>query len=129
MATIILTTCNNTFEANLLKGMLENNGIRSFLINENFSNLMPQFNGMLGAGVQIRIEESDLERANELISSQPTANEMVCPNCNSSNITFGLGTNRIRKSFVVVLSLFSGVPFGNIRNMYCCRDCGTEFKL
>jgi len=128
MTTINLTTCNNSFEANLMKGMLENNGIRCFLTNENFSNLMPHYNGVMGAGVQIMIEESDLEKAQELILSPSKENGIVCPNCDSSNVQFGLGTNKIKKIFVVLISLLTWIPFGNIKNIYYCQNCKTEFK-
>lgn len=129
MRTIILTTCNNVFEANLIKGMLENNDIKCFLTNENFSNLMPQFNGMMGSGINILVDECDLEKAQKLISEQETKTKIECPNCQSSNIMYGLGTNKIRKIITVVMSLFFWIPFGNIRNIYYCRDCKTEFKL
>ncbi|MFZ4401398.1 MAG: DUF2007 domain-containing protein [Bacteroidales bacterium] len=129
MNTTILTTCNNSFEANLIKGKLENNGIRCFLINENFSNLMPYFNGMMGAGVQIIIEDTDMEKAQDLILSTLNENGIVCPNCNSSNVQFGLGNNKVKKMFVVLISLFTWIPFGNIRNIYYCQNCKTEFKI
>jgi len=129
MNTIVLTTCNNSFEANLIKGKLENNGISCFLANENISNLMPYFNGMMGAGVQIIIEDSDLEKAQELILPILKESEIVCPNCNSSKVVFGLGTNKLKKIFVVLISLFTGIPFGNIRNAYYCQNCKTEFKI
>ena len=129
MTTMILTTCNTSFEANLMKGMLENNGIRCFLTNENFSNLMPHYNGMMGSGVQVMIDESDQEKAQSLISSPSKENAIVCPNCNSSNVQFGLGTNKIKKLIVVLISLITWIPFGNIKNIYCCRNCKTEFKI
>ncbi len=129
MTTIILTTCNNSFEANLIKGMLENNDIRCFLTNENFSNLMPHYNGIMGSGIQIMIEDSDLEKAQELMLTQSKEEEIVCPNCNSSNIQFGLGINKVKKIFLVLISLFTWIPFGNMHSIYYCQNCKTEFKI
>ena len=105
MDTIVLTTCNSAIEANLIKGMLENNGIRCFLTNENFSNLMPHYNGVMGAGVQIVIDENDVEQATALLSSQTKENEIVCPNCGSLNISYGLGTNKFKMFLAVLMSL------------------------
>jgi len=105
MDTVILTTCNSAIEANLIKGMLENNGIRCFLTNENFSNLMPHYNGVMGAGVQIVIDENDVEQATALLSSQTKENEIVCPNCGSLNISYGLGTNKFKMFLAVLMSL------------------------
>jgi hypothetical protein len=128
MDTTVLTTCNNVFEANLIKGMLENNGIKCFLTNENFSNLMPHYNGMMGAGIQIIINERDIEKAKVLLLTQTKEDRIECPNCGSQNIKFGLGINRIKKIITVLISLLAVIPFGNIRNSLYCLDCKTEFK-
>jgi hypothetical protein len=128
MTTAILITCNTIAEAHLVKGMLENNGIACFLNNENFTSLMPQFNGMMGAGVQVVVDEADYEKASELVGLNTVNNEIICPECHSTNIKFGLGTRKARKILTILLSLFAGTPFGNIRNNYYCRDCGAEFK-
>jgi len=128
MNTVVLTTCNSAIEANLIKGMLENNGIKCFLTNENFSNLMPHYNGVMGAGVQIIVADSDVKQAKALLLSQPDETEIVCPNCGSLNISYGLGTNKIKLFFAVLMSLLIWIPFGNIRATYLCKDCKTEFK-
>ncbi len=129
MSVIRLTTCNDIIEANLKKGMLENNGIRCFLTNENFSNLMPHYNGIMGSGVQIMINDTDLEEAQQLISMQAKANDIVCPHCGSLNVKFGLGKSKVKKLFTIILSLLTWIPFGNIKNTYYCQNCKTEFKL
>jgi len=129
MNTMVLKTCNNSVEANLIKGMLENNGITCFLANENFSNLMPHYNGMMGAGVQIIISKIDLERAQKFLTEQAIDNEIVCPNCNSKKVGFGLGGSKSKKILTILLSLFVWIPFGNIRNTYYCKNCKTEFKI
>ncbi len=128
MNTAILTTCNNAVEANLIKGMLENNGIECFLTNENFSGLMPNYNGIMGSGVQVIIDENDMDRAKELISSQTKPDEIICPECGSPNTESSLGSNKIKKLLTIILSVFTGSPFGNIKNTYYCNDCNTEFK-
>ncbi|HPT13521.1 MAG TPA: DUF2007 domain-containing protein [Bacteroidales bacterium] len=128
MATVILMTCNTIAEAHLVKGMLENHGISSFINNENFSNLMPQFNGMMGAGVQVVVDEADYKQAIELAGLKSENNELTCPECHSANIGFGLGTRKAGKIMTIFFSLLSGTPFGNIRNNYYCKDCGAEFK-
>jgi hypothetical protein len=128
MATSILMICSNIAEAHLVKGMLENHGIIYFLNNENFSNLMPQFNGLMGAGVQVVVDEADYEKAFELAGLKDENSELTCPKCHSANIGFGLGTRKAGKILTIFLSLIAGAPFGNIRNNYYCKDCGTEFK-
>jgi hypothetical protein len=128
MGIITLTTCNSSIEANLIKNQLENEGIKCFLTNENFSSLMPNYAGILGSGVQVMIDENDRSKAFKIIEEQDKAIELKCPNCNSEKIAFGLGLNRVKKLFIIVLSLFMSAPIKNITNTYYCKDCKTEFK-
>ena len=70
MATIRLTTCDNAVEANMIKNLLTNEGITCFLTNENFTSLMPNYTGMMGAGIQIMIDEKDAEKASGFLASR-----------------------------------------------------------
>ena len=90
-----------------MTGVLETNGIRCFLNNENFSNLLPHYNGMMGAGTQIMIDGTELEKAQKLLLLPSQENGILCPNCNSSDVQFGLGTNKLEKIFVVLISLLA----------------------
>ena len=127
MSIVRLTTCNNVIEANLLKDLLENEGIECFLTNENITNLMPGHANMFGAGIQIMINASDGKRAVELISQQG-AEKIACPNCGSENIAVGLGINKFKKIAIVILSLLFAIPFNNIHTTYFCKQCKKEFK-
>jgi len=130
METTRLLTCDNNREAYILKGHLENEGIKCFLTNENFSSLMPHFFGILGAGVQIVVNKTDYEKAVKLLKlDQPDQHELVCPNCKSTNIRFGLGRRKSGKIMTILLSLFVWVPFNNINNRYYCQDCNASFKI
>ncbi|MBK7213061.1 MAG: DUF2007 domain-containing protein [Bacteroidales bacterium] len=128
MSIIRLTTCASSIEANMLQGLLANEGIESFLTNENFTTLMPGFNGMLGSGVQVMIEETDFERASKLIQEEVQEDEIRCPECNSTNVSFGLGQNKYRKILAAFFSFLAGTPLGNIKSTHYCRDCMTDFS-
>lgn len=128
MSILRLTTCNNIIEANMVKHTLENEEIECFLTNNNFTTLMPGYNGMLGAGIQIMIEEKDFEKATKLLNIEEKTEILKCPNCNSVDISFGLGENKLRKIFFAFLSAFLGTPMGNIRNTYYCKTCKQDFK-
>jgi hypothetical protein len=128
MGIITLITCNSSIEANMIKNQLENEDIKCFLTNENFSSLMPNYAGILGSGVQIMIDENDRVKAFKIIEGQNKTVELKCPNCNSEKISFGLGLNRFKKLFIIVLSLLMSIPTKNITNTYYCKDCKTEFK-
>lgn len=129
MAIIKLTSFDTSTEAHLFKAILEDNEIRCFLTNENFSSLMPQYNGIMGSGIQIWIDEQDLEAAQEILLKQRTEKEKICPYCGSVNIGFGLGKNKTKKIWIIILSLFAGIPFGNIKYTYYCKDCSETFDF
>ncbi|NLF42900.1 MAG: DUF2007 domain-containing protein [Bacteroidales bacterium] len=129
MAIIKLTSFNTSTEAHLFKAILEDNEIRCFLTNENFSSLMPHYNGIMGSGIQIWIDEQDLEAAQEILSKQRIEKEKICPYCGSTNIGFGLSKKRKKKIWIIILSLFAGIPFGNIKNTYYCKDCSETFDF
>lgn len=120
-------TFESPVEANLVKGRLENEGIPCFVTNEHFSTLMPHYNRILNSGIQLMIREADYERAVLLLELNKES-MLVCPNCHSGNIKMSLGENWLKKLVVIVVSLFSGVPFNNINVTYLCRDCHTGFK-
>lgn len=125
--TVRLMTCESPVEANLIKGRLENEGIRCFITNENFSGLMPNYNNIMGAGAEIIIDKRDYEKAQELLELNKKR-DLLCPHCKSSNVRMSLGKNWFRKLVVIVISLFSAVPFNNINSGYYCKDCGREFR-
>jgi len=123
-------TCDNVPEAAIIKGRLENEGISCFVTNENFTTMMPHLNGILGAGVQIIINEVDLEEATKILGlNEPVKNQIVCPYCQSSNIRFGLGKKRVGKIILILLSVLIVIPFKNLSNNYYCRDCKSDFKV
>jgi hypothetical protein len=127
MSIIRLTTCESIIEAGFLKHILENENIECFLTNENFTTLVPIYNGIMGAGIQLMIDEKDYERSSELIHKPTISNRILCPNCNSTNISFGFGSKKELKTLGVILSLVVLIPFGNIKRYYYCKDCKWEF--
>ncbi len=129
MAIATLTSCNTVYEAHLIKGVLETNGIQCFLTNENISVILPHLGGMMGSGVQVMVDENDIQLASELIHNQDTtANKITnCPYCQSTNIKLGLGKNKLKKVFLIALSFFISTPFGNLKSTYHCYDCKKDF--
>jgi hypothetical protein len=129
MSIVTLTTCYSPIEANFLKDQLENEGIECFLTNQNFTNLMPGFNGMLGSGIQVMIEEKDFTLAQFFLTKPNTEQAITCPFCQSINTEYGMGKNKLKKTFFAFLSFLFVVPLGNIRNTYFCKDCNQDFNI
>ena len=58
---------NTEVEAELLKAYLETNGIEAFVFGNILANTYNLFNTTSG-GVQLKVSENDLEKANELMT-------------------------------------------------------------
>jgi Zn finger protein HypA/HybF involved in hydrogenase expression len=130
MSQVKLITCGDTWEAHIIKDKLQNEGIRCFLTNQNFTNLMPHFNGVMGAGIQVFVREVDLENARQLIRDklEPENEEIICPHCRSKDIKLGLGKLKGLKIFNVIIALLCVLPFGNLKPKYFCNQCKEEIK-
>ncbi|MGK0384401.1 MAG: putative RNA-binding Zn-ribbon protein involved in translation (DUF1610 family) [Bacteroidia bacterium] len=130
MKTIRLATCNNLSEAHIMKAILNSEGIECFLTNQNFTTLLPIYNGMLGAGIQVMIDEQDLVIARSIIkeTTHPDNTELACPKCGSTDIVIGLGNRKGLKVFNIFLAIISAMPFGNMRPKYECNSCNCELK-
>jgi len=127
MNIIRLTTCNSIIEANFIKNKLENEEIDCFLTNEISATLIPAYNGMLGAGIQVMIDEKDFENAEKIISQPALEKSLKCPNCESTNISFGMGQSKFKKYLLIALSLLIVIPLGNLKGNYQCKDCKHNF--
>lgn len=123
-------TSDSLTEAHIIKGRLLNEEIDCFLTNENFTNLMPLYNNMLGSGIQIIVNEKDIEKAIDLIKDkiEPNNSKLVCQDCGSENIGLGLGKRKVFKVFNIIIALLSFFPIGNLKPRYYCRDCKTEIN-
>jgi hypothetical protein len=124
-----LTTVSNSIEATFLQHKLESEGIVSFLANENTGTMLPHLHGMLGHGIQIMVRDIDYEKAKQILTAREIAERIVkCPNCGSSHIGFGMaGKTRIGDRLLIFFSLIIGIPMGNIKNKYYCKDCKEVF--
>ncbi|MDD2799242.1 MAG: DUF2007 domain-containing protein [Bacteroidales bacterium] len=128
MKTIRLITCDNTFDAHSIKNQLEENDIECILTNENFTNLMPHFNNIMGTGIHIFIFEKDLAKAKEIIKEKLNGEEVnpICPFCGSADIHLGLGNHKWLKRFNIFIALLMLLPIGNLKPKYYCRSCKNE---
>lgn len=127
MKTAILTSCDNVITANLIKGNLANEGIECFFTNENYTSLYPNMNGAMGSGIQVLVDEADIERALKVINANDRS--VHCPTCNSSNVTQQVKKNMLKVVGIMILSLFSSSAFGNVKQKYHCNECGVDFEI
>ena len=65
-----LVTCSNIAEAQLLKSLLDDSGIKAFLPEEMTANAAPQF--LFASGVRLQVEDEDAAEARRVIASAET---------------------------------------------------------
>ncbi len=129
----LLKTFDNPIEAHLLKTKLESEGIHCVLIDENIVSLDPLYNIAVG-GIKLMVPlESFVEAKNVVAEINHTPftdsadNIIVCPQCESKNITY-FRTFPGLKGFLSILSIlfFMNYPIF-FRYIYKCKDCKCEF--
>ena len=64
-------TCSNIAEAQLLKSLLDDSGIRAHLPEELTANAAPQF--LFSSGIRLQVEDEDVEDARRVIAAAETA--------------------------------------------------------
>lgn len=130
MKTVRLITCNDDFQANVIKGALQNEGIESVLHNENFSNLYRGM-GTNFSGVDIFVYEDDYEAALQLLerNGMVEVQSRYCPHCGSADLKCRLKRkHRLRAFFAMVFSVLSGGAPGTEHWEYRCNACGCCFE-
>ena len=85
---------------------------------------MPSLFGILGSGVQVIVQEKDLEEAKQIIG---LTDQIVCPSCGSPAVTNAMQKGKKKGLAFLIALLFSG-PIGNLLGDYRCTECGTEFR-
>ena len=129
MRTVRLTTCDDAFQAHVIQGALENEGIASVLHNENTSNVLRGLVSTI-SGVDIFVYEKDYSAAMALLERNQMIPEQLryCPQCHSPHIRYVLKKgHRLRAVVAAVLSLLATAPPGTAHWEYVCDDCGARF--
>ena len=134
---VVYQTFSDPFNANIVKGLLDSNGIECFLSDENIISVNALYAHAVG-GVKLNVFEKDIQRIDSiLLSDVPEADAIaddksekgiVCPKCNSTNVAYG-GSVKQRFSLwnIIVSLVFMIYPF-ILRKAYHCFDCNHEFK-
>lgn len=134
---IVYTSYYNPIEANIVKSKLQDSDIPCFLTDENISTINPLYNQAVG-GVKLNIFERDIEKINLLLAESVTEinlaeepideEKVVCPKCNSSNVSYGQATKNRFSWWVAVLSIIIFIYPFKAKSCYHCYQCGNEFK-
>ena len=122
--------CDSTYSAYLICGVLSNEGIKSQVINETISSVIPYSAAIESLQIQVVVNDTDFDRAIEAISyTHEDSDKIKCPECGSSKIDSRLPSNNIVKVyFLFFLGLIAGSSVGYIRRVNYCKACDHEFN-
>ena len=127
MNTKLLNKYSQSHLAYIHKGLLEDNGIPAFIFGNHFMSAVPNFSGILNAGIELRVKEQDWEKSLEILNLVENE-KIVCANCDSENVEFSYDKKGIGEIFISLFSALIGEPFGNINRHYFCKECGFKNK-
>jgi predicted RNA-binding Zn-ribbon protein involved in translation (DUF1610 family) len=153
MPLVTLTTFRNSQDANIAKGVLEDEGVPAFLGDENVTSIAPYVSPM---GVKLQVAAHDVDRAESIlnriagfdVAEQTTASAErairhpeQCPHCGSPDvrrtrrllgfaisaallIAVGVAVDQLVMIFYLVLAV---CIFFLVASPYRCADCGHRW--
>jgi hypothetical protein len=130
---ITIASYSTSYEANVVRSGLEAFGVEAILADEHTINANWVWSNALG-GVKIRVSESEVELARDLIKVEPRgaeeeqeawgASTTICPMCSSPHTRFFLDK---RGAFLAWLVL--GIPLLPPMSKRTCSNCGHKWKI
>ncbi|MFC7356394.1 DUF2007 domain-containing protein [Jejudonia soesokkakensis] len=131
---ITVATFTYSSEAKIIRGLLESEGIRTYLSDEHTIDTDPLVSNAIG-GVKLNVARKDIDNATHILNSiseysiTDEGEKISCPNCMSSKIHL---ISHIQDFKSLVAFLFSGLLFGLLpfytRYDYRCDECKIKFN-
>ena len=117
----------NSTEAHFAKTLLENNGIPSFVADENLVEINPQLVNAVGY-IKLQIKECDMHEAIRILMDNDVIKERnpnynlgakPCPNCGSKNVT----SDRASAIIYLFSILLLFIPLILRKKQWRCHNC------
>lgn len=125
---VLIQSFNNPIDAHIIKGLIESNGIETWLFDENIAYTNPVLTTAVGR-IKLMVREEDVDEVLKILQSETIdeseEEKIVCPNCGSSHIFRKSKTNW--KAVFIMLVSFVSTPTGGRKNFYDCQHCGHEW--
>ncbi len=118
----------DTYEAYLVKGQLEGEGIPAIVADENLVSINWMYSYAIG-GVKVKVPENVIDRAQEILASYQNEENItekrdmdICPKCSASSIS----ANRY-SLWSLIPTLFFLLPIFFRRKKWICDSCGLKW--
>ena len=136
MALVTIKIFDSAIDAHLLRSKLSNEGIISFIFDENIMSLNPLYNITVG-GIKLKVPEADYERALQILSRiegtpfrDENNNIVVCPSCGSGSLYQGFKSFKgVAGKISAILTLLLAIFPLYFKSVYKCKACGNEFQI
>lgn len=128
MEFIILNTYTNYVDAHIAKGVLEEEGIESWLKDENTVTIDPVLTNAIG-GIKLMVATEQAQKAWEVLENVRREQKaaIACPKCGSHNTEL-VSTPRKAINWVsAIVTFFLGEYAIATDKVNHCFDCGHEF--
>jgi predicted RNA-binding Zn-ribbon protein involved in translation (DUF1610 family) len=128
MEFVVLNSYINYVEAHVAKGVLEEEGIQSWLKDENTVTIDPILTNAVG-GIKIMVAKPDAQRAWEILTTLKKEQQasVACPKCGSHNIELVSTPRKASNWFTSIVTFFLGSYAIAADKVYHCFDCTHEF--
>ena len=119
-------------EANIVLNRLQANGIYGFLTNEHSSTTLWHLNVAHG-GISLMLKKEDFLKADKILAEEVemvqdlNAGNIRCPNCNSTNVGYGIKSKTKIDWLQLIVSLLTNIISPASRGGFHCYTCGNNF--
>lgn len=128
MNIIRIRTFDNYIEANMVAGLLESEGIQSFLQDEFTATIDPMLSNAIG-GIKLVVFEQDVARAKEILAIDDIRKRklMACPKCSAQNVEY-IAVVKPRNWITAIATFMLGSYAAAPDKKYHCFTCSYEFE-
>lgn len=125
---VLLNAYPNYVEAHIAKGVLEEQGISSWLKDENTVTIDPILTNAVG-GIKPMVSRENAQKAWEILGAlrKEQKEAIVCPNCGSHNIELVSTPRKAMNWISSITTFFLGDYAIAVDKVHHCFDCAHEF--
>lgn len=125
---VTVKTFDTSVNAHLFRIELENEGIESFIYDEETITMDPLLSNAIG-GIKVKINAKDIERTKEFLAKREEENNPPCPNCDSKRIMTNFRSFKSASGIISAIAAFLFTIFPPLfKTVNKCLDCNHEFE-
>ena len=125
---VTVKTFDTSVNTHLFRIELENEGIESFIYDEETITMDPLLSNAIG-GIKVKINAKDIERTKKFLAKREEENNPPCPNCGSKRIMTNFRSFKSASGIISAIAAFLFTIFPPMfKTVNKCLDCNQEFE-